>query len=307
MAKPVKEKWEIWINHTRCDAGWVLWHRVPSKEDSTQPDYIQTAIGVVLRKHKTRYTQSVIEATTRAIEAIPENLHRLPVSIISPISNVIENEREEGDWGYDEHICLREALSKRRIKPSYRFIDKDHEAMVEFKKIITEKAMEMRELNPEFIPDYTAFTDGSCNNLSPYREGGAAYVVVKDGVIVTQNSKGFVGTSNNRMELLAVISAVNWLPDGASMLIKTDSRYCITMLDHDKCPSKINKNEDLIRKYYRLRENKGQIGFEWVKGHSGVEFNELADSLADSRREEMRVAHNIPEYNKYNSPKCRRQ
>lgn len=166
---------------------------------------------------------------------------------------------------------------------------------------------ELRE-NENMIFDYIAYTDGSCNNLSPYGEGGAAYVVIDNNkCIIIQNSKGFIGTTNNRMELLAIISAVNWLPAGASMLIKTDSQYCIDMLKKDRCPVKINKNEDLVRKFYRLKEGKGRIGFEWVKGHSGIEFNEMADSLADSRREEMRLAHNIPEYNKNNSPKCRKR
>lgn len=157
-----------------------------------------------------------------------------------------------------------------------------------------------------FTPDYIAYTDGSCNNFSPYGEGGAAYVIINSqNSIITQNSKGFIGTSNNRMELLAIISAVNWLPDGASLLIRTDSQYCITMLDRNKCPAVIRKNGDLISKYYRIRERKGEIRYEWVKGHSGVAFNEMADSLADSRREEMRLAHNIPCFGYHNSPKRR--
>jgi ribonuclease HI len=157
----------------------------------------------------------------------------------------------------------------------------------------------------DLIPDYIAYTDGSCNNLSPYGEGGAAYIILdRHDNIIVQNSKGFVGTTNNRMEMLAIISVINWLPNGTSVEIRTDSQYCIDMLSCPKCPKKIKKNSDLVEKFYRIRERKGKVIFTWVKGHNGTEYNELADALAESRTEEMRALHNIPIYNYQNSPKC---
>lgn len=156
-----------------------------------------------------------------------------------------------------------------------------------------------------FITDYIAYTDGSCNNLSPYGEGGAAYIILdRHDNIIVQNSKGFVGTTNNRMEMLAIISVINWLPNGTSVEIRTDSQYCIDMLSCPKCPKKIKKNSDLVEKFYRIKERKGKVIFTWVKGHNGTEYNELADALAESRTEEMRTLHNIPIYNYQNSPKC---
>lgn len=59
---------------------------------------------------------------------------------------------------------------------------------------------------------YEAYTDGSCDNLSPYGEGGSAYIILKDGIIIKESKKGFVGTTNNRMEMLAIISAVKSVP-----------------------------------------------------------------------------------------------
>lgn len=91
-----------------------------------------------------------------------------------------------------------------------------------------------------YLTDYVAYTDGSCNNLSPYGEGGAAYIILDHNKnIIIQKSKGFIGTTNNRMEMLAIISVVNWIPDGASVEICTDSQYCIDMLSKPKCPKKI--------------------------------------------------------------------
>ena len=46
---------------------------------------------------------------------------------------------------------------------------------------------------------FEAYTDGSCDNLSPYGEGGSAYIILKDGIIIKESKKGFVGTTNNRM------------------------------------------------------------------------------------------------------------
>ena len=158
-----------------------------------------------------------------------------------------------------------------------------------------------------YLTDYVAYTDGSCNNLSPYGEGGAAYIILDHNKnIIIQKSKGFIGTTNNRMEMLAIISIVNWLPDGASVEIRTDSQYCIDMLSKPKCPKKICKNRDLVEKFYKLKYRKGNVIFTWVKGHNGTEFNELADALAESRTEEMRVLYNIPVYDYHNSPKCRK-
>lgn len=65
---------------------------------------------------------------------------------------------------------------------------------------------------------YEAYTDGSCDNISPYGEGGSAYIILKDGVIIKESKKGFVGTTNNRMEMLAIISAVKSVPKGALLL-----------------------------------------------------------------------------------------
>lgn len=77
---------------------------------------------------------------------------------------------------------------------------------------------------------YEAYTDGSCDNLSPYGEGGSAYIILKDGIIIKESKKGFVGTTNNRMEMLAIISAVKSVPKGATLTVYTDSQYCINEL-----------------------------------------------------------------------------
>lgn len=159
-------------------------------------------------------------------------------------------------------------------------------------------------LKPMF--EYEAYTDGSCNNLSPEGEGGSAYIILKDEAEIKRASKGLMHTTNNRMEMLAIISAVNSIPDGESILVYTDSMYCIeTFTKENGSHSKNAKNADLIASYYKYRGNR-RVAFKWVKGHNGNHYNEIVDKLASDETEALRLKHNIPIYNKSNSPKVNR-
>ena len=80
---------------------------------------------------------------------------------------------------------------------------------------------------PDNGMNFVAYTDGSCVNHSKYKEGGSAYIVLKDGEIVKMKNHGRLQTTNNRMELLAIISAAKYCPSGAYLDIYTDSQYCI--------------------------------------------------------------------------------
>lgn len=149
--------------------------------------------------------------------------------------------------------------------------------------------------------DFDVWTDGSCNNLSPYGEGGSAYVVLKDGVLIHEAKYGRIGTSNNRMELLAIISAVNWIPANSSVIIYSDSQYAINVLSGKW---KAKTNTDLVRLYDTAASRLSEIRFEWVKGHSGIEWNEYVDELASSETLRIAQEYHIPVYTTRNSPKC---
>lgn len=149
----------------------------------------------------------------------------------------------------------------------------------DIKKGAREKTI-INEIDEEF-PDnglhYVAYTDGSCYNLSKERAGGSAYVILKDGEIAKMKNHGQLNTSNNRMELLAIISAVNACPDGAFIDIYTDSQYCILVLSKSYKPK---KNPDLYELYKKCVAHVGGVRFHWAKGHDGNTYNELADQLA---------------------------
>ena len=137
---------------------------------------------------------------------------------------------------------------------------------------------------------FIAYTDGSCDNLSLRRPGGAAYVILdENGQLFKKASKGFLGTTNNRMELLAIVSVVNSLPANSEVTIYTDSRYCIMALNSKKP----KKNIDLIRLFHEICDFRITVAFEWVKGHNGVFYNEMCDQMANS--EYPKIAWNIKE------------
>lgn len=134
---------------------------------------------------------------------------------------------------------------------------------------------------------YECYTDGSCNNLSANKEGGAAYLILLNGKEILRRSKALIHTTNNRAEMLAIISAVKRCPIGADIVIHTDSKYAIFSFGHRKRISDSVKNSDLIH-LYRKEAAQKKVTFEWVKGHNGDRYNEIVDSMANGEYNKMK-------------------
>lgn len=143
---------------------------------------------------------------------------------------------------------------------------------------------------------YVCYTDGSCDNLSKQRAGGAAYIVIKDGEIIRMKNHGQLGTTNNRMELLAIISAVNACPDGACVDVYTDSQYCIRLLQKTERPW---ANEDLFDLYKKCSSHVEGVRFHWVKGHDGDKYNEMVDGLAYGAYCDICAAYGIERHKRH--------
>ena len=121
---------------------------------------------------------------------------------------------------------------------------------------------------------YEIYTDGAYS--SKHNAGGIAVVIVKNGVPIIKFSKKYKNTTNNRMELLAVITAISMLKTDIPITLYSDSMYvigCITL------GWKRKKNVDLWKKYDSIKKP-SKLTFVHVKGHDGNEFNELCDRLA---------------------------
>ena len=133
--------------------------------------------------------------------------------------------------------------------------------------------------------DVIIYTDGSSRgNPGP---GGYGIVMehCKSGY-VKEYSKGFKLTTNNRMELLAVIDALKKLKQtNLKIIIYTDSKYVVDSIEKkwvfkwEKVNFKNKKNVDLWLDFLSLYK-KNSIKFHWIKGHNNHLQNERCDKLA---------------------------
>jgi ribonuclease HI len=142
-------------------------------------------------------------------------------------------------------------------------------------------------------PQVLIYTDGACRgNPGP---GGWGAILIS-GASEKELCGGEPATTNNRMELMAAIQALEALKKPCKVELHTDSQYMrkgITEWVHNwkkrgwKTAAKEPvKNEDLWRRLdgARLRHD---VDWRWVKGHAGHELNERADELANRGMREM--------------------
>lgn len=142
------------------------------------------------------------------------------------------------------------------------------------------------------------WTDGCCLE-NPGGRGGWAFVVEQKGKVIHRASGGDAATTNNRMELMALIEALRWLGNGRAD-VWSDSKYVVDgamrwMYGWKKRgwrrggrrgrPQPV-KNVDLWQEVDRLLSG-SLVSLQWVKGHDGKRFNEEADQLAS------RAAYNV--------------
>lgn len=123
---------------------------------------------------------------------------------------------------------------------------------------------------------YIVYTDGGCA-FNPGGPGGYGAVIVdtKTGEI-NELSGGYFSSTNNRMELMAMIAALSEIPKNETVSLFSDSKYALGILTGQYSPS---KNFDLVHKLQEARKSK-KISVCWVRGHTGVDLNERCDTLA---------------------------
>ncbi len=127
------------------------------------------------------------------------------------------------------------------------------------------------------------YTDGSAKgNPGP----GGYGIVLSHNKIKKELSEGFKLTTNNRMELLAVIIGLESIKEtGYKIIIYSDSKYVVDAVNKkwvfnwEKINYKKKKNSDLWKRFLKIYRMH-QVVFKWIKGHAGHPQNERCDQLA---------------------------
>jgi ribonuclease HI len=133
------------------------------------------------------------------------------------------------------------------------------------------------------------FTDGSCEgNPGP---GGWAFVWVEDDQIRASDRGLEPQTTNNRMELRALIAAYRALPPDAQVAVYSDSQLCVNTINQWAAGWKARgwrrktgpiANLELVKELYALAEARPRASLEWIRSHDGSRWNEYVDALASS-------------------------
>ncbi len=141
------------------------------------------------------------------------------------------------------------------------------------------------------MPELFAYTDGACSG-NPGPGGWGVLLVARNGGTVVKERElrgGEAETTNNRMELLAAIAALEALDRPSAITLVTDSAYVkngVTQWIHGwkrngwrTAAKKPVKNDDLWQRL-DTAQDRHDVTWEWVKGHAGHPENERADKLA---------------------------
>jgi len=136
-------------------------------------------------------------------------------------------------------------------------------------------------------PKTGVFTDGSCEgNPGP---GGWGFVWVEDDRVVAEKSGADPATTNNRMELTALIEAYRALPEDAEVTVYSDSELCVKTVN-EWAPNWERRgwkrkggpiaNLELVQTLYELAGDHPGVTLRWIRSHDGSRWNEYADALA---------------------------
>jgi ribonuclease HI len=144
-------------------------------------------------------------------------------------------------------------------------------------------------------PDTGVFTDGSAHPNPGEGGWGAVYVV--DGLVVDQAHGHEAHTTNNRMELTALIAGFDLVRPGTPATVYTDSKLCVDTITQWaagwerrgwKRKTGPIQNLDLVQELYRRSKERPELELEWIRAHAGARWNEYADSLSTAyRRDEL--------------------
>lgn len=142
---------------------------------------------------------------------------------------------------------------------------------------------------------YTIYTDGSAWPNDGTGVGAFAYVVKKNGAVITEQTGIEDPSTNNRMELTAAIEGLKYIAliggAGSSVTVVSDSRYVVDGINSWVRNWKRSgwkggkiKNLELWQELDSVMSKFSPVQAAWIKGHSGVPTNEQCDKMAEHAR-----------------------
>lgn len=144
-------------------------------------------------------------------------------------------------------------------------------------------------------PQTGVFTDGASHpNPGP---GGWGAVYVQEGNLVREAHGEEPHTTNNRMELMALIRGFDLVPAGVACEVWTDSQLCVKTINEWAAGWKKNgwkrktgeiKNLELIQELYAKHLARPELELKWIAAHSGYRWNEYADALSTAYRRDQK-------------------
>ncbi len=140
-------------------------------------------------------------------------------------------------------------------------------------------------------PKTGVFTDGAANpNPGP---GGWGVVYVEENQLLAERCGHEPMTTNNRMELMALLAGIALVPPAKPMVVYSDSMLCINTFTRWakgweargwKRKEGPIKNLDLVQEIYQKLKTTPNLKLEWIAAHNGFRWNEYADALATAYR-----------------------
>jgi len=151
-----------------------------------------------------------------------------------------------------------------------------HKDLDEFRARIAQLKAELDA--PTEVGDYLTYTDGACFG-NPSGPGGWGAAVATAGEESSWELWGHLSsTSNNRAEALGVLAALEWVPPGSRLTVRSDSQLTVRIFEGQY---KVKANSDVWQAIQSTRSQKKlQVRAEWLRGHAGDAGNELADRLS---------------------------
>ena len=153
----------------------------------------------------------------------------------------------------------------------------------------------------EVLAKYTSgpvdgvFTDGAAEPNPGEGGWGAVYVV--NNQVVAEVWGHEPHTTNNRMELSALINGCALVPEGQNAVLYTDSQLCVSTINEWakgweargwKRKGGEIKNLELVQQLYAICRRRPELELRWIAAHSGNRWNEYADALATAYRRKIR-------------------